>query len=173
MNAINFSTASTGCSRASRRSRASFCSSSPSCTAIRSLRSSSSGWPARRSAFFPSTSIRRGSFSATQDRCSSATCLRPSRSSARAKPRLRFSVVVPLLVLAFPVLDTAAAIVRRARGQAHYRSGSRALPPPADLSLRTQRAPSGAAALRGLLRARARSRWRSRVSSRTSFVHAT
>ena len=72
-----------------------------------------------------------------------------------SKTAIAIGLVVPLLVLALPVLDTAAAIVpARDRRQTNHRSRSRTLSPPADLPLRTERAPGGAADLRGLLRAR-------------------
>ena len=72
-----------------------------------------------------------------------------------SKTAFAISLLVPLVVLALPVLDTAATIVRRTTpAQEVLRGGPRAFPPPADLSLRAQRPPSGAADLRGVRRAR-------------------
>ena len=72
-----------------------------------------------------------------------------------SKTAFAISLLVPLVVLALPVLDTAGHDrAPHARRQEVLRSGPRAFPPPAHLSLRAQRAPGRAADLRRVRRAR-------------------
>ena len=71
-----------------------------------------------------------------------------------SKTASTISLLIPLVALALPILDTAVTIVRRtSMGKKNHRGRPRTFPPPAGLPLRPERAPSGARSLCRLLRA--------------------